>query len=92
MGENLSFRPPTPLTYQTHSPHQHISLSSIHHLSFSDSSSTDTNLLHGRTEHSSPAEQQMVQHLTDDSFLDVTCEENEEHFSTAPLDDNVLMD
>ena len=79
----------TPLTHQTHSPHQHSSLSSVHHhLSFrsGDSSSTDSSPLHVRTKHSLPVEQQLVQHHTDDSFQDVTSEEEVEHFPTVPLD------
>ena len=53
---------------------------------FSDdeSPSTDSSPLHGRTEQSSPVEQQMAHHLTDDSFQDVPNEEKEEHFPTAP--------
>ena len=85
-GENLSFRPATPHTHQTHSPHEHSSLSSLCYcLKFSDSSSTDTSPFHGRTEHSSPEEQQMVWHLTNDSFQAVIYEEEEEDFPTAPL-------
>ena len=91
MNETLSFGPATPLTHWTHSPHWHSSPSSVCCcLTFNDSSSTDTSPLHGRTEHSSPAEQQMVWHLTDNSFFDVTCEE--EHFPTAPLDDDIWME
>ena len=48
--------------------------------------------LHGRAEQSSPVEQQMAHHLTHDSFQDVPSEEEEEHFSTALLDDDVWMD
>ena len=62
---------------------------------FSDgeSPSTDTSPLHGRTEQSSPVEQEMTCHLTDDSFQDVPSdEEEEEHFPTAPLDDDVWQE
>ena len=63
---------------------------------FSDdeSSSTDGRQLHTRTEQSSPVEQQMACHLTDDSFQDVPSEEEEveEHFPTAPLEDDVWME
>ena len=49
--------------------------------------------LHGRTEQCSPVKQQMACQLTDDSFQDVTSEEEvEEHFPTAPLDNDVLME
>ena len=93
MGKNLSFGPVVPHTHQIHSHHQHNNLSSVwHSLSSSDSSSAETSPLHDRTEHSSTAEQQIVQHLTYDCFLDVTCEEeedNEEHFPTAPVDDDI---
>ena len=35
----------------------------------------------------------MAHHLTDDSYQDVTSEEEvEEHFPTAPLDDDVWME
>ena len=63
-------------------------------LSNDKSSSTDGRQLHGRTEQSSPAEQQMAHHLTDDSFKDVLSEEEEveEHIPTAPLDDDVWME
>ena len=73
-GENLSFGPATPLTHETHPPHQHSGLrSTCRRLPFSDddSSSTDTSPLHDRTEHSSPAEQQMADHLTEDSYQEV---------------------
>ena len=54
----------------------------------------DNSPLHGRTEQSSPAEHQMAHHLTDDSFQDITSEEEEvdEHFPTVPLDDDIWMD
>ena len=96
-SENLSFGPATPLTHWAYSPHWHSSLSSICHcLMFSndDSSSTDSNPLHGRIEQSSPVEQQMASCLKDDSFQDVSSEEKEEEeqFPTAPLDDAVWMD
>ena len=57
-----------------------------------ESSSTDSRQLHGRTEQSSPVEQQMAQHLTNDSFQDIPSEEEEEHFPTAPLGDDIWMD
>ena len=84
------------LHVKAHSCHQHGSLSSIHCcLTFGDDdiSSTDNSPLHGRTEQSSLVEQQMACHLTDDSFQDITSEEEvEEHFPTAPLDDDVWME
>ena len=79
-NENLSFNPATPLTHRAYSPQQHRSFSSIHHhLTFSndESSSTDSSPLHGRTEQSSPVEQQIACHLTDDSFHDITNEEQD---------------
>ena len=100
-SENLSFRPATPLTHWAHLPHQHSSLSSICcHLTFSndDSSSADNSPLQSRTEQFSPVEQQMAQHLTDDSFQDDPSEEEEEEeeeeedFPTAPLEDDIWMD
>ena len=59
-----------------------------------DNSSIDSNPLHDRTEHSSPVEQQLACHLTDDSSQDITSEEEEveEHFQTTPLDDAIWMD
>ena len=42
---------------------------------YDESPSTDGRQLHGRTEHSSPVEQHMAHHLTDDSFQDTTSEE-----------------
>ena len=62
---------------------------------FSDdeSFSTDSSKLHGRTEQSSPVEQQMACHLTNDSFQDVPSEEEvEEHLATASLGDDIWMD
>ena len=86
-GENLSFGPAT-----------HSSLSSICCcLTFSndESFSTDDRQLHGRSEHSSPVEQQIIPHLIDDSFQDIPSEEEEEveeHFPTALLDNDVWME
>ena len=94
--KNLSFRPATPLAHWAHLPHQQSSLSSIcHHLTFGDddSFSTDNSPLHGTTQQSSLVKQQMACHLTDDSFQDITSEEEvEEYFPTAPLDDDVWME
>ena len=61
---------------------------------FSDDegSSTDSRQLHGRREQSFPVDQKMAHHLTDDSFQDIPSEEEEEHFPTAPLDDDIWMD
>ena len=98
VSENSSFRPATPLTHQAYSLQQQSSLNSVCHcLTFSndDDSSIDSSPLHGRTEQSSPVEHQMAHHLTTDSFQDVPSEEEEEaeeHFPTAPLDDDVWME
>ena len=62
---------------------------------FSDdeSPSTDSSQLHGRAELSSPVQQHMVYHHTDDSFQDATNErEEEEDFPTAPLDDDIWLE
>ena len=56
-----------------------------------DDSSINSSPLHGRIEHSSPVEHQMACHLTNDSFQDIPSEEEEEHFPTAPLDNDVWM-
>ena len=52
-----------------------------------DHSSIDSNPLHDRTEHSSPAEHQMAHHLTSAEEEDL-----EEHFPTAPLDNDIWME
>ena len=94
-SENLSFDPATLLTHWAHSPQWHRSLSSVHHcLTFSNDKnpSPDSSPLHGRPEQSSPTEQQMVHHHTADSLQDVTNEEEEEYFPTAPLDDDVWLE
>ena len=59
------------------------------HLTFEedDDSLIDSNTLHARTEHYSPAEHQMAHHLT--SAEEEEDEEEEEHFPTALFDDNV---
>ena len=99
-GQNLSFGPATPITHQAYSPQWPSNLNAIcQHLRFAndDDSSVDSSPLHGRTEQSLPVEQQMAQHLTDDSFQDFTSadkeeEEVEEHFPTAVLNDDVWME
>ena len=48
--------------------------------------SIDNSPLHGRAEQSSPVQQHMPYHCTDDSFQDTTNEE-EEDWQTAPLND-----
>ena len=52
--------------------------------------SPDSSPLHGRTEQSSPVEQQMFNHHTDDSLQDIINEE--EDFPTAPLDDDIWLE
>ena len=61
------------------------------HLTFEedDDSSIDSNTLHARTEHHSPLEHPMAHHLTSaDEEEDI----EEEHFTTAPLNDDVWME
>ena len=56
-----------------------------HHLTFDDDdSSIDSNPLQGRTEQPSPTEHQMAHHLTST--------EEVEHFTTAPLGDDIWME
>ena len=58
------------------------------HLTFEedDDSSIDSNPLHGSMEQSSPTEHQMACDLTS---ADEEEEEVEEHFTTAPLSDDI---
>ena len=59
-----------------------------HHLTFEDDEfSIDSNTLHARTKHYSPAEHQMAHLLTIAKE-----EEDKEHFPTAPLNDDVWME
>ena len=88
--ENLSFGPATP---RTHSPQQPGNLTTVHcHLTFEedDDSSLDNNTLHARTEHHAPEEHQMAHHLT--SADEEEEEDAEEHFPTAPQNDDVWME
>ena len=52
-----------------------------------NNSSIDSNTLHARTQHHSPAEHQMACHLTSAEEDD-----EEEYFQTAPLDDDAWME
>ena len=54
--------------------------------------SADSSPLHRKAEQSSPVQQCMFYHCTDDSFQDATNEEEEEDFPTAPLNDNVWLE
>ena len=60
----------------------------FHHLKFEadDGSSLDNNTLLARMEHHSPVEHPMACHLSN------TDEEEEEHFPTAPLNDDAWME
>ena len=98
-AENLSFNPTTTLStvhpHQAHAPQKHRSHSSVCCiLTFSNNENplTDSRPLHGPTEQSSPLEQQMVCHHTDDSFQEATNEGKEEVFPTTPLDDDVWLE
>ena len=85
-SDNLSFGPATP---QAYSPQQPGNLNAMCcHLIFeeNDNSSIDSNPLHARTEHYLPAEHQMACHLTSKD------KDEEEHFPTAPLDDDICME
>ena len=97
-SDNLSFDPATPLTslhpHQSHPPQWHRSHRSVScHFPFSndESTSTDGSQLYGRAEQSSPIQQHVVYHHTDDSFQDATNEEEEEDFPTAPLNDDIWL-
>ena len=86
--DNLSFGPATP---KTHSAQQPGNLTTVHHhLMFEedDDSSLDNNILLARMEHHSPVEHP-ISHC-----LSCTDEEVEEegHFPTAPLDDDIWME
>ena len=65
-------------------------------MTFSDdeSPSTDSSQVHGRAEQSSPVQQHMVFHCTDDSLQDATTEEEEEEedFHTAPSNDDAWLE
>ena len=101
-SENLSFDPATPLTvvnpHPAHSPKDHSPV--CHCLMFSSSNEVsptpDSSPLHGRAEQPSLVQHHMDYHHTpapgtDDSFQDVTTEE-EEDFPTAPLDDDIWLE
>ena len=94
-SESISFNLTTPLTTAAQHPdHTPRSCSCVCcHLTFSndESPSTDSSHLHGRAEQSSPVQQHMVYHCTDDSFQDATNEE-EEDFPTAPLNDDIWLE
>ena len=61
------------------------------HLTFrdDDNASANTSPLHCRAEQSSPVEQQVAFHLTDDSFQDILSEEEEEEKDFLPASKDV---
>ena len=79
--ENLSFRPAT--------PRAHNLTTVCHHLMFEedDASSLDNNTLLAITEHHSPVVHPMACHLSSTEG-----DKEEEHFPTAPLNDDVWME
>ena len=83
----LSFRPATP---RAHSPQQPGKPTTVHCcLTFEEdnNSSLDNNSLHTRMEHHSPVEHPMDCHLPSADEE----EDGEEHFPTAPLNDEIWM-
>ena len=87
--DNLSFGP---ATLTAHSPHQPGNLNAMCcHLTFKedDDSSIDSNTFHARTEHHSPVGHPVACYL---SSTDNNEEEEEKHFPTAPLNDDVWME
>ena len=57
-----------------------------------DESSLGRDTLHTRMKHHSPEEQPMAHHLTNIEEEDEEEEDAEEHFPTAPLNDDVWME
>ena len=104
--ENISFKPTTPLTttahHPEHSPRRFRSHNSVcHHLTFSNSDeespTPDNSPLCKRTEPPSLAQHHMdYQHTptpdTDNSFQDITAEEEEEDFPTPTLNDDIWLE
>ena len=99
-SENISFSPNAPLTTaaQHHTPRSNSSI--CYHLTFSsfneDSTTPDNSPLHRRTEPPSLAQCHMdYQHPTtpdtDNSFQDITDDE-EEDFPTVTLDDDIWLE
>ena len=85
--ENLSFGPATPRACSCQQPG---TLTTVHcHLMFKedDESLLDRDMLHTRIEHHSPGEHPMPHHLSSTHE-----EKEEEHFPTAPLNDDVWIE
>ena len=87
-SENLSFRPATPQAYSPQHPGNLKTVCCCLTFEEDDDSSIDSNKLHARTGHWSPAEYQMACLLTSAEEE----EDQEEHLQTAPLDDDVQME
>ena len=86
--ENLSSRSAAPRTF---SPQPGNLNTVCDHLMFEGDNvfSLDNNTIHARTQHHSPEEYPMACHLTS---ADEEEEDAEEHFPTAPLNDDVWME